>query len=246
MAAFDRVLVLETAGRVGQVALAAGDAIVREARLGEARRRASDLALAVDRLLKEQGWTARELDRRGRRPGPRKLHRAAGRAGVGQGPGVRDRLRRSSASRRSRPSPCGRRPNVESVSVIADALQGKLFRRDYRRTASRLGARRAGWKSSRRSEWLASLRPGIVGERAGGRCVRKRLPEGVRVANTDECESRGRATADRGAKLSRGRSRRTCGRRSRITCAAARPRRRQRGSARTRCGPGSRQTGEGG
>ena len=61
MSAFDRGLIIETAGRVGQVALTAGDAVVREARLGEGRRRASDLALIVDRLLKEQGWAARDL-----------------------------------------------------------------------------------------------------------------------------------------------------------------------------------------
>src|SRR3954465_10116579 len=61
MTAFDRVLVLETAGPVGQVALGSGDAVVAEAPLEEARRRASDLALVVAELLKAQRWAAREL-----------------------------------------------------------------------------------------------------------------------------------------------------------------------------------------
>ena len=51
MPAFDRVLIIETAGRVGQLALAADDVVVADAHLGEARKRASDLALVVDRLL---------------------------------------------------------------------------------------------------------------------------------------------------------------------------------------------------
>src|SRR5262245_23556938 len=61
MAAFDRRLVLETAGKVGQVALACGDEVLAEGQLEGARRRASDLALVVDRLLRARGWKAREL-----------------------------------------------------------------------------------------------------------------------------------------------------------------------------------------
>ena len=56
MADFDRVLVLETAGKVGQAALAADGVVIAEATLGEERRRGSDLALVVDRLLREASW----------------------------------------------------------------------------------------------------------------------------------------------------------------------------------------------
>src|SRR5688500_13614646 len=61
MSAFDRVLILETAGRVGQAALGKGDTVVAEARLEEGRRRASDLGSAIERLLKGYGWKASEL-----------------------------------------------------------------------------------------------------------------------------------------------------------------------------------------
>src|SRR4029079_17246767 len=58
---FDRVLVLETAGKVGRTALASDRAVIAEAPLAEERRRASDLALAVDRLFREAGWEPRTL-----------------------------------------------------------------------------------------------------------------------------------------------------------------------------------------
>jgi hypothetical protein len=47
VAEFDRVLILETSGRVGQVALAFGEQILAEERLTEAHRRASDLAMRL-------------------------------------------------------------------------------------------------------------------------------------------------------------------------------------------------------
>ncbi|MBO0699280.1 MAG: tRNA (adenosine(37)-N6)-threonylcarbamoyltransferase complex dimerization subunit type 1 TsaB, partial [Zavarzinella sp.] len=134
MAAFDRVLVLETAGRVGQVALASGETILVEAPLGQARRRASDLALAVADLLRGQGWAARELTA----------------VVVGLGPGSYTGLRVGLASAKALAYATGsaffgvetfaaiavRAPmEVRALSVVGDALQGKLFRHDLRRAA---------------------------------------------------------------------------------------------------------------
>jgi tRNA threonylcarbamoyladenosine biosynthesis protein TsaB len=133
MSAFDSVLVLETAGRVGQVAVAAGDLVLAEARLGEGRRRASDLALRVAELLKGQEWAARELTA----------------VVVGLGPGSYTGLRVGLASAKAMAYATGCRffgvetfaaialrapADVTKLSVIGDALQGRLFRRDYRRT----------------------------------------------------------------------------------------------------------------
>jgi tRNA threonylcarbamoyladenosine biosynthesis protein TsaB len=56
-----RLLLLETSGRVGQVALAQGDRLLGERRLDETRRHARDLAPAVAGLLAAQGWRPREL-----------------------------------------------------------------------------------------------------------------------------------------------------------------------------------------
>src|SRR5262245_8171204 len=57
-----RFLILETSGRVGEVAIAEGARLCAVRRLGEARRHARDLAPAVRDLLAQAGWTARSLD----------------------------------------------------------------------------------------------------------------------------------------------------------------------------------------
>jgi tRNA threonylcarbamoyladenosine biosynthesis protein TsaB len=56
-----KLLILETSGRVGQVAVALGERLLGQRRLDEARRHARDLAPAVRDLLSEQGWEPREL-----------------------------------------------------------------------------------------------------------------------------------------------------------------------------------------
>src|SRR5260370_11931648 len=56
-----KLLILETSGRVGQVAVAQGSELRGVRRLDEARRHARDLAPAVAALLAEQGWTPRDV-----------------------------------------------------------------------------------------------------------------------------------------------------------------------------------------
>ncbi len=56
-----RVLVLETSGRTGEVAIAHGDKVLGTRRLEETRRHARDLAPAVAELLREQGWRPRGI-----------------------------------------------------------------------------------------------------------------------------------------------------------------------------------------
>lgn len=127
---FERVLVLETSGRVGQVALASGDRVLAEERLAEAHRRASDLATTVQRLLTAQSWKAHELTA----------------VIVGLGPGSYTGLRVGLASAKALAYASGcrffgvetfaaialRGASIhDAITVIADALQGKLFVRDY-------------------------------------------------------------------------------------------------------------------
>ncbi len=134
---FERVLILETSGKVGQAALATGSSVVAESRLGEERRRSSDLAMVVDRLLKQQGWRARELTD----------------VVVGLGPGSYTGLRVGLASAKAMAFATGCRfHGVEtyaaiaaqapaaatSIAVTGDALQGKLFHRRYGRSGSGL------------------------------------------------------------------------------------------------------------
>jgi tRNA threonylcarbamoyladenosine biosynthesis protein TsaB len=59
--AIPHLLILETSGRTGRVALALGDALLGERVLDEARRQARDLAPAVAELLAEQGWRPRDV-----------------------------------------------------------------------------------------------------------------------------------------------------------------------------------------
>lgn len=158
MSDFDRVLVLDTAGKVGQAALAADGNVVAESTVGTERRRASDLAQVVDRLLRDAGWEPTSLTA----------------VVVGLGPGSYTGLRVGLASAKALAYAVGcrffgvetfaaiaaRSPEpVRELSVIADALQGKLFRRDYRRAAG-------GWEPTTAlgvisgTDWLAGLRPG--------------------------------------------------------------------------------------
>jgi tRNA threonylcarbamoyladenosine biosynthesis protein TsaB len=156
---FDRVLVLETSGRVGQVALASGDHVLAEERLTEAHRRASDLALVVNHLLVNRGWKARDLTG----------------VVVGLGPGSYTGLRVGLASAKALAYAIGcqffgvetfaaialRAPQeFNEISVVADALQGRVFRRDYHRNGVLTPL--CPLQIVTRDDWIKSLRPGLV------------------------------------------------------------------------------------
>jgi tRNA threonylcarbamoyladenosine biosynthesis protein TsaB len=179
MADFDRVLVLETSGKVGQAALITGEGLIAESKLGEERRRASDLALVVDELLRTADWEPTSLTA----------------VVVGLGPGSYTGLRVGLASAKALAYAVGCRFfGVETfaaiatrapeggVSVIADALQGKLFRRDYRRSGEMLEP--AGpLEVIAASDWLATLQPDmrVTGPAAG--VWADRLPSDVMVVS---------------------------------------------------------------
>jgi tRNA threonylcarbamoyladenosine biosynthesis protein TsaB len=57
-----RLLILETSGRRGAVAVAQGERLLGVRALDEARRNARDLAPAISELLRGQGWTAKQLE----------------------------------------------------------------------------------------------------------------------------------------------------------------------------------------
>jgi tRNA threonylcarbamoyladenosine biosynthesis protein TsaB len=159
MATFDRVLILETSGTVGQAALASGTSIVAENRLGEGRRRASDLTLVTGQLLGAQGWKARDLTS----------------VVIGLGPGSYTALRVGLASAKALAYATGCEffgvetyaaiafrlpPQARSASVIGDALQGKLFRRDYLRDLDGSWTPDGSLEVVFATDWLAKLRDG--------------------------------------------------------------------------------------
>ena len=121
-----RMLLLETSHRVGQVALAHGERIVGRRTLDEARRHARDLAPAIDALLKEQGWRAKELDA----------------VAVSRGPGSYTGLRVGAMSAKTLAYATGCKllaidtfaviltqlpETIRSADVISDAQQGKIY-----------------------------------------------------------------------------------------------------------------------
>lgn len=182
MPEFDRALVLETSGKVGQAALAAGGVVIAEARLGEERRRASDLALVVDRLLREAGWEPASLTA----------------VVVGLGPGSYTGLRVGLASAKALAYAVGCRFfGVETfaaiaerapdgpVSVVADALQGRLFCRAYLRAGNSLEPS-GPLEVVAAADWLNTLRVGTRVTGPAAAAWEGKLPSGVTVVEASE------------------------------------------------------------
>lgn len=150
-----RILLIETSHKVGQVALALADRIVGQRSLDEARRHARDLAPAVDALLKEQGWRAKELDA----------------VAVSVGPGSYTGLRVGIMSAKTLAYAVGctllavdtfevifsQLPEtIRSANVISDAQQGKIYVQRFARDD--VGAIQAEPLAIRPfAEWLAEL-----------------------------------------------------------------------------------------
>lgn len=130
-----RLLVLETSGKVGQVALALGPELQAVRQLDEARRHARDLAPVVAALLASQSWGPRDLDA----------------VIVSRGPGSYTGLRVGIMSAKTlafatgcglvgvetfaaiaRQAPAG----VDQVDVIADAQQEKVYAQSFSRRAA--------------------------------------------------------------------------------------------------------------
>jgi tRNA threonylcarbamoyladenosine biosynthesis protein TsaB len=153
----ERILLLDTSARQGQVALAADGAILHTARLEAATRRAGDLAVVVEQLLRNANW--RPLD--------------VTRVVVGLGPGSFTGLRVGVASAKAFAYAIGcafvgvetfaaiaARPVLPAgrLVVLADALQGQVFTRTYLKSPQGLEPCSALRVQSLR-ECLAELQP---------------------------------------------------------------------------------------
>jgi tRNA threonylcarbamoyladenosine biosynthesis protein TsaB len=153
-----RLLVLETSGRVGEVAVALGAEVRARRRLDEARRHARDLAPVVAELLAGQGWQARDL------------HGVI----VSRGPGSYTGLRVGVMSAKALAYATGcallgvetfaavalRAPEgVERLDVLGDAQQDKVYAQPFGRAEGRWVAR-AELAVRPFAEWLAGREPG--------------------------------------------------------------------------------------
>lgn len=152
-----RLLIVETSGGIGAVALAQGDKLVGERRLQENRRNARDLAPFVAALLGEQGWRARDIQG----------------VIVSRGPGSYTGLRVGIMSAKTFAYATGcalvaidtfaaiaeqAPPSVYAVDVLADAQQDRVYIQSYTRGP-------AGWHPHSQlvirsfADWLAGRQP---------------------------------------------------------------------------------------
>jgi tRNA threonylcarbamoyladenosine biosynthesis protein TsaB len=171
-----RVLILETSGKVGRVALAQGNELLGDQRLDEARRHARDLVPAVAGLLAARGWQPKDVQL----------------VLVSRGPGSYTGLRVGITSAKTfayatgcallaadtfaalavqAPAQAGR------VDVLADAQQEKVYIQSFARLVQ------GGWEATSPlqikavADWLAERDRNAWVTGPGLRVYRNRLPE---------------------------------------------------------------------
>jgi len=153
-----RLLILETSGKVGQVAVAEGRRLGSVRSLSESRRHARDLAPAIVELCAEKGWRVRDLDAVIVSLGPgsytglrigivtaKTLAYASGCAMLG--------IETFAAIARRTPS------EAKVVDVIADGQQQNIYVQRWRHSGKEWEAEALRIRAA--SEWLADLSPGI-------------------------------------------------------------------------------------
>lgn len=161
-------LVVETSGKVGRVGLARGAAVVRAVALDETRRHARDLAAVVSEMLSAEALRPADLTG----------------IMVSVGPGSYTGLRVGIMSAKALAYATGCRlvavptfaaiaerapAEAKSLWVIADALQGLLYRQRFGEAADEL-------RIESTDEWLKSLSPGDWIDGPGAKLVADRLP----------------------------------------------------------------------
>jgi tRNA threonylcarbamoyladenosine biosynthesis protein TsaB len=179
-----RLLLLETSGRSGQVALAEGESLLATRLLDESRHQARDLAPAVADLLAGAGWKPRDLSA----------------VVVSRGPGSYTGLRVGIMSAKTFayaadcallaidtfPVIAARAPaGADPLDVIADAQQQKVYLQRFAQGApvSPLVIRPvADWLADAPAPWVSG--PGL-------RLYHSRLPSSIRAVDESLGEPRG-------------------------------------------------------
>jgi tRNA threonylcarbamoyladenosine biosynthesis protein TsaB len=176
-----RLLILETSGRVGCVAVAEGEAVRAARRLDEARRHARDLAPAVADLLAGQGWR------------PRDLHGVV----VSRGPGSYTGLRVGVMSAKALAYAAGctvfavdtfaavaaqAPPEADRLDVLADAQQDKVYVQRFARSEEGI-REQTPLRVRPFGEWLADLEAEVWASGPGLRNHVGRLPASTRVVD---------------------------------------------------------------
>ena len=174
-----RLLILETSGRAGRVAVAAGSRLLSVRPLEESRRHARDLAPAVADLLAEQGWR------------PRDLHAVV----VSRGPGSYTGLRVGLMSAKAFAYATGcallavdtfaavalqAPPGAARLDVLADAQQDKVYVQSFARGTAGVSAV-SELQIRPFAGWLADREAGARVTGPGLRKWKDRLPPDVPV-----------------------------------------------------------------
>lgn len=185
-----RFLILETSGRIGQVALAEGNTLRQVRRLDEARRHARDLAPAVADLLANVNWQVRDL------------HGVI----VSRGPGSYTGLRVGimSAKMLAYATGCAllavdtfaaialQAPDeVLRLAILADAQQDKVYVQRFARPAAGAAVLPAGHLAIQPlTDWLAQLDGGDWVSGPGVRGHEARMPESSRLIPPEQRDPR--------------------------------------------------------
>jgi len=180
-----QLLILETSGRMGQVALARGEELLAVRRLDEARRHARDLTPTVADLLAAQGWQ------------PRDLHGVL----VSRGPGSYTGLRVGIMSAKAFAYAVGcalvavdtfaavasqAPPAAARVDVLADAQQDNVYVQSFARPQAEAEFQPLSPLIIQKfDDWLASLKQDIWATGPGLRGQVKRLPEEACVVDAE-------------------------------------------------------------
>ncbi len=185
-----RLLILETSGRVGQVALARGATVGAARHLDEARRHARDLAPTVAELLAGQGWRAGDLDA----------------VLVSRGPGSYTGLRVGIMSAKALAYATGcvllaidtfaaiavQAPDeAVQVDVVADAQQSRVYVQRFARPAPSAPAVVQSALTVRPfAEWMQERDPSAWVTGPGLRGQEERLTSGIRVVDAAQWDPR--------------------------------------------------------
>lgn len=184
---FERSLIIETSGKVGQVALADEEEILATAQLPEARRHARDLALRTKELLEQLQWQARDLTS----------------VIVNLGPGSFTGLRVGLASAKTLAYAVGCPllgipafqsvavripPNDQILCIIADALQGSIYEQMFKYDGARQWGQVRPLAIRPFDNWKSDLQQGWIVAGPAASVFGDRLPENVSIAPETACE----------------------------------------------------------
>ena len=187
MGLFERVLILETSSKIGEVAVASADGVLTHRFLPEARRHARDLTARCEELLAERSWKARDITA----------------VIVSIGPGSYTGLRIGIASAKALAYSTGCAlfavptfsaiaeriaATAEKLEIIADAQQGQVYCQHWMKLEG-------GWEEADAvrirlfAEWAADVAAGSSIAGPASSMYAEKLPAGANLVREEFRES---------------------------------------------------------